>query len=109
MRDGPKIAHETAIPYGRYRVSITMSNRFKKMLPLVHDVPGFTGVRLHGGNTAEDTSGCILLGEYHTHSALSNCAPVLQHVQGLIASALAKHEDVWLLIVPAPTDETVQA
>lgn len=57
-----KVYGRTAIPAGRYRVVITMSNRFKRPLPLLIGVPGYTGVRIHPGNTEVDTLGCLLTG-----------------------------------------------
>ena len=57
-----KIAGETAIPYGTYKVIVNMSNRFKRLMPLLIDVKGFEGVRIHNGNTKEHTHGCILVG-----------------------------------------------
>jgi Family of unknown function (DUF5675) len=57
-----KVPGQTAIPAGRYRVIVTPSARFKRPLPLVVDVPGFAGIRLHPGNRHQDTEGCILVG-----------------------------------------------
>ena len=57
-----KIMHKTAIPEGIYNVVVNHSPKFKRDLPLLLDVPYFEGIRIHRGNTAKDTSGCILVG-----------------------------------------------
>ena len=57
-----KVPGQTAIPAGRYLMRLTMSRRFRCVLPLLEDVPGFSGVRIHTGNVIDDTDGCILVG-----------------------------------------------
>lgn len=57
-----KVAGETCIPYGVYAVKITYSPKYKKDMPQILDVPYFEGVRIHSGNTAKDSSGCVIVG-----------------------------------------------
>ena len=59
---GTKVQNKTAIPRGIYEVKWTHSNRFNKDMPLLMDVPQFTGVRIHAGNSDVDTEGCIIVG-----------------------------------------------
>lgn len=58
-----KVKDETAIPTGIYQVTITYSPKYKKNMPLINNVKGYSGIRIHSGNTAKDTSGCILVGK----------------------------------------------
>ena len=61
--DEDKIPKYTAIPFGRYRVIITKSPKFKRDLPEILNVNNFTSIRIHAGNDIDDTEGCILVGE----------------------------------------------
>src|SRR5262245_50521848 len=60
----PKVYGQTAIPEGLYHVILNHSERFNRELPLLLDVPGFQGIRIHDGNTDKDTLGCILVGQF---------------------------------------------
>ena len=58
-----KIPNETCIPFGHYQVIIDYSNRFKRLMPLLLEVPDFSGIRIHNGTNQNNTSGCILVGK----------------------------------------------
>ena len=59
--DGVKVAKETAIPYGKYTVSVSQSPRLGRELPLIENVPNFSGIRMHAGIDQSWTEGCVLI------------------------------------------------
>ena len=91
-----KIAKETAIPRGLYPILITHSRHFNMDLPLLCDVKGFRGVRIHSGNTDEHTEGCILVGSDFTDDFVCNSRSTFAKLFNKINDALNKHEDVTL-------------
>ena len=58
-----KVMCLSAIPEGRYVIRFAWSNKKKKLMPYLLNVPMFSGVMIHTGNTAKDTAGCILVGQ----------------------------------------------
>jgi hypothetical protein len=95
-----KLHGMTAIPAGTYQVIITMSPRFKKRLPLLLNVPGFTGIRIHSGVTALDTSGCVLVGcrVEDEPGVLTGGLAAKHDLQVKIQAELDRGEEVWLTI-----------
>lgn len=107
-RLAPMLAHP-AIPPGRYVIAITRSQRFGQMLPLVEAVPGRSGVRIHCGNVADDTSGCILVGYSRAHDSVVSSRLALAALQPRIAGALARHEPVFLTVLDPSPEGALQA
>ena len=70
-----KVYGETAIPAGIYKVILSYSNRFKRILPELLNVPHFLGIRIHRGNTEQDSAGCIILGENKVKGKVINSTP----------------------------------
>ncbi len=92
-----KIARETAIPAGRYRVKVTFSTRFQRELPLLCEVPGFGGIRIHPGNTAADTEGCILPGAIRTETGVGQSRDALE---GLFEKLKTANDgEVWITVM----------
>jgi hypothetical protein len=92
-----KIFGQTAIPAGRYEVTVSFSNHFKKKLPLLMNVPNFEGVRIHPGNTAKDTKGCILVGMTKGTNVVSNSRDAFDALFAKILAA-AEQEKVFIEI-----------
>jgi hypothetical protein len=94
-----KVAGATAIPCGRYRVFLTWSPHFGRILPELQDVPGFAAIRIHAGNTEADTRGCLLVGERDGDSGRikgGTSRVALERLLERIAFAINRHEEVWI-------------
>ena len=94
-----KIKGETAIPRGRYRVIVSYSQHFGRQLPELLNVPGYSGVRIHPGNTAKDTEGCILVGDDDPSDGfLGKSAQAFDRVFRRILDATNTGGEIWLTI-----------
>ena len=100
---GEKVYGQTAIPWGTYKVVLTFSNRFETELPLLIAVPHFVGVRIHAGNTAKDTEGCILVGDSHTKDFVGTSRAALGRLMFVLRKAKQDGEDVTITIAAEAT------
>ena len=96
--DGVKIYGETAIGAGTYEVQITYSPRFKVQMPLLINVKDFSGVRIHPGNTVDDTEGCILVGTDKLARSLGRSRIAYDKLFTKIQLALKAKEKVFITI-----------
>lgn len=99
-----KVPGETCIPCGSYEVVVTHSPRFGIDMPLLLNVPGFSGVRIHTGNTDADTDGCILVGTTRGPDQVLGSRVAYEQVFALIQAARARGESVRLDIQLAPKE-----
>lgn len=90
-----------AIAAGRYRVIINKSKRFGRMMPLLLNVPGRDGIRIHTGNVADDVTGCILVGQEREADTILRSRLALDVLQPKIADAQARGQDTWITVVEA--------
>lgn len=93
-----KVAGESAIPYGTYKVTVDKSPKFKRELPRLHDVPHFDGILIHRGNTAKDTAGCILVGLNTAKGKLTQSTEYEQKLVAILKECQAKGEDITITI-----------
>ena len=94
-----KVFGETAIPYGLYMVDLTMSPKFKRLLPILYHVPHFTGIRIHRGNTAKDSHGCILPGENKVKGKVIHSTKYEMKIVGEMLKAIRIGEKIMIEIV----------
>ena len=96
-RPGRKVHGKTAIPEGRYAVAVTRSPKFGRWLPLLLNVPLFKGIRIHEGNTVDDTAGCILVGHRIDEGRLCDSRIAMRRLMELL-NGRPEGEAVWITV-----------
>ena len=95
---GRKIKGHSAIPEGRYAVVISYSPKFEQWLPILLGVPNFSGIRIHAGNTCNDTEGCILVGKNKLVGQVVDSRIWLHRLKKKIVEAKDRGEPVWITV-----------
>ncbi|RRB11517.1 DUF5675 family protein [Larkinella knui] len=93
-----KVFGKTAIPVGRYEIAVNFSNKFKKFLPLLVNVPGFDGIRIHVGNFEADTLGCLLPGTDRQKDMVLNSKKAFNALFSQLM-AVIKKEKIFITII----------
>ena len=94
-----KLPGKTAIPYGEYKVVFNWSPKFGRNLPRLLNVPAFEGILIHPGNTADDSSGCILVGKNTEVGRLTESRYTSDKLNVLVEDAQRKGESITIEIV----------
>lgn len=92
-----KVHGETAIPYGTYKVIAENSPRFGQDTLTLVDVPGYKYIRIHAGNTAADTEGCLLPGT-RSGNTVTKSRIALDKIRSTVLPALKRGEHVTIEI-----------
>lgn len=79
-----KIKGQTAIPTGHYKIEITYSPKYKRMMPLILNVKGYSGIRIHSGNTSKDTEGCLIVGKNTKVGMVTDSRNTYQRLFGIL-------------------------
>lgn len=97
-----KIQDQTAIWPGRYKLVIDYSERFKRPMPHILDVPEFAGIRIHSGNTDANTDGCILLGLTKGPDFVGQSRDAIGLFMPVLKRGLQDGKEVWITIINPP-------
>lgn len=96
-----KVYGQTAIPAGRYRITVEHSPKFGPDTLTIHAVPGFDGIRIHSGNDESNTEGCPMLGYQLSQNAtirVGTTKPAVEDFKAMVQAAIARGEQVWLTV-----------
>lgn len=94
-----KIYGKTAIPAGSYDIILSPSKRFGKTLPEILDVPNFKGIRIHAGNSAADTEGCIIVGQERGGDGVLKSRLAMDELMPILFAAKEAGNHIWIEVV----------
>ena len=94
-----KVYGKTCIPYGRYEVDWTMSARFKKMMPILLNVVGWSGIRIHSGNSEIDSLGCLLCGTRKASNRITESTLATRNLYAKIEAAKKQGQRIFITII----------
>ena len=94
-----KVYGKTAIPYGRYEVDWTMSARFKVFMPILLNVKGYAGIRIHKGNTEIDSLGCLLCGTRKKSNMITESTLATKNLYAKIEAVKKQGQRIYITIV----------
>lgn len=103
-----KVPRQTAIPVGTYAVILNESVRFKRTMPLLQNVPGFDGIRIHAGNGPADTAGCILVGFNRQDNTITGSRRAFDSLMARMEAAVTAKEPITAIVYQAPTLATME-
>lgn len=93
--DGLKVYGKTAIPAGTYDIELCASYRFQRLMPRLLNVPNFSGVLIHWGNTEDDTDGCILVGQNKIKGKVINSRDTFNKLINLMYEAYKERKETF--------------
>lgn len=91
-----KVWGETAIPAGHYLVTSAYWAKYRINVPLINDVPGYTGILIHNGRTEQHTTGCIIVGENRAVGQVFNGKKYMTELNDMVVSATMRGEEVTI-------------
>lgn len=99
LKSEKKVMGQTAIPEGKYRIRMSPSQKFHRMMPYLMDVPNFTGVMIHPGNKVEDTKGCILVGERDKPNTLKDSRKTFERLYNTLFEQTDEADDELEIVI----------
>lgn len=93
-----KVYGKTAIPTGTYTVTTTWWVKHQRMIPLIEEVKGFSGILIHNGVTDADTLGCVLVGENRVKGKLLNGRKYMNDITERVNACVTTGEEVVITI-----------